>query len=209
MNKEFMLLNDNTIEVTNEEGKEINRGEFENNNVKGILLAENKVEITEKFKKAFDKELSENNEALKLSSNMLKLQAVFIVAMPAFGFLFGAISNPSTWIIHGIFESIYAFVGSIIPITTATIYWSIIRPKYKKNKIRIETILDKNEDIKKESERELITERNKVIANTLKPLVKVSLEEETYAITRQMSKELIMYTEENMTRKPKLKIRKR
>ena len=76
MNRYFMLLNDNTIEVTNEEGIEINRGEFENNNVKGILLAENKVEITDIFKQYFDREVSENNKVLKLSISMLKLQGV-------------------------------------------------------------------------------------------------------------------------------------
>ena len=50
MNKDYMLLNDNTIEVTNEESIETNRGLFENNNAKGVLLAENKVEMTDNFK---------------------------------------------------------------------------------------------------------------------------------------------------------------
>lgn len=64
MNKEFMLLNYNTIEITNEEGKEINRGEFENNNVKGVLLSENKVEMIEKLEEILEKE--------KVTSNSLE-----------------------------------------------------------------------------------------------------------------------------------------
>ena len=34
MNKEFTLLNDNTIEEMNEEGIKINRWQYENNNIK-------------------------------------------------------------------------------------------------------------------------------------------------------------------------------
>jgi len=55
MNKDFMLLNDNTIEVTNEYGQEINRGEFDNN-VEDILLSENKIEIVEKIEEKSEKD---------------------------------------------------------------------------------------------------------------------------------------------------------
>ena len=209
MNRDFMLLNDNTIEVTNEEGIEINRGEFENNNVKGILLVENKIEITDNFRKRFDKEINDNNEVLKLSNNMLKFQIFMLVGPPTFGFLYGAITNPNTWLIHAISESIYAFVGSIIPIVTATIFWSIIRPKRKKNIRNFNILINKTEDMKKEYEKELEIEKEKIMSDTLEPLVKVSLEEETNVIARQVSQELIKYHQENIKRRGKVKVRKR
>ena len=209
MNRYFMLLNDNTIEVTNEEGIEINRGEFENNNVKGILLAENKVEITENFKKVFDRELFENKKFLKLSISMLKLQGVLTIAIPVFGFLHGAISNPNTWIIDRILESVSACSGAIIPIAISTIYWSVVIAIYKKNIKKFTALINKGEVLKKESERELTTEKNKIFANTLEPLVKVSLEEETDIIAKQMSEELIKYHQENIKQRAKVKIKKR
>ena len=208
MNRSFMLLNDNTIEITNEYEQEINRGEFENNNVKGILLAENKTEITECFKRGFNIALLENEKVLKMSSSMLKFQVILFAGLPLFGFLYGAITNPSTWIIHAISESIYAFAGSIIPIATATIYWSIIRPKYKRRIREIESLINKTEDIKRISEEELLKEKNKTTTITLEPLVRISLEEETNTIKTQITDELI-YHHENTKQKVKTRIRKK
>ena len=209
MNKDYMLLNDNTIEVTNEEGIEINRGEFKNNNVKGILLAENKIEITEELKKRFDKEINENNEVLKMSSKMLKFQVFIFVGLPLFGFLYGAITNPDTWLMYAISESIYAFAGSLIPISTAAIYWSIIRPKYKKNIKDFNIIINKTENMKKEYEKELEKEKEKVVSSTLEPLVKVSIEKETNEIAKQVSEKLIDYCNQNIKQRGKVKVRKR
>lgn len=209
MNKDFMLLNDKTIEVTNEVGLEINRGEFENNNVKGILLAENKIEITDNFKQHFDREISENNKVLKMSSSMLKFQIVLFVALPLFCFLHGALTNPNTWLIHAIAESVYAFEDIIIPIATATIYWSIIRPKYKKSIKDFNMLIDKTEDMKKEYEKELEFEKEKVVSNTLEKLVKVSLKEENETIINQIAEELRKYHQENLRQSGKVKVRKR
>lgn len=209
MNKDFMLLNDNTIEVTNEYGQEINRGEFENKNVKGILLAENKIELTDIFKESFDERLYENQKVLKLSNIMLKLQIILIIGFPFFGFLIGAITNQNTWLIHGIYESIQAFAGSLIPISISTIYWIIIRKKYKKNIKKLELLINKAENIKKESEKELIAEKNKTITSKLELLVKVPIEEETNIIAKQLAEEIVNYHHENIKSKGKTRIRKR
>ena len=211
MNKDFMLLNDNTIEITNEYGQEINRGEFKNNNVKDILLSENKVELAEEIQKAFNDELNQNEKVLTMTSYMLKFQGVLIIGLPLFGFAYGALSNPgSMWIYYGIQESITAIAGSIIPIAISTIYWCAIRPKYKKNKRKMEIILSKTEEIKKESEEELTKEKEKVVTYwPLEPLGKVSLEEETYGIAVQMTKDLITHTEEMIQNKVKTRIRKK
>ena len=211
MNKDFMLLNDNTIEITNEYGQEINRGEFKNNNVKDILLSENKVELAEEIQKAFNDELNQNEKVLTMTSYMLKFQGVLIIGLPLFGFVYGALSNPSSmWVYYGIQESITAIAGSIIPIAISTIYWCAIRPKYKKNKRKMEIILSKTEEIKKESEEELTKEKEKVVTySPLEPLVKVSLEEETYGIAVQMTKDLITHTEEMIQNKVKTRIRKK
>ena len=209
MNKNFMLLNDKTIEVINEEGKEINRGVFENNNAKGILLAENKIEMIDNFKERFDREVSENKKVLKMSSSMLKFQIVLFIALPLFGFLYGAINNPNTWLIHAISECIYAFAGSIIPIATATIYWSIIRPKYKKNIRHFDLLIDKTEDMKKEYEKELEIEQEKIVSYTLEPLVKISLEEENITNVNQIADTLRKYHQQNIKEKGKTRIRKR
>lgn len=209
MNKEFMLLNDNTIEITNENGIETNRGQFENNNVKSILLSENKVEIVEEFKKRFDKELSDNNNVLKLSSSMLKLQVVLIVALPLFWFLYGALTNPNTWLVHAMSESVLALAGSIIPITISTIYWAAIRPKYKNNRRKMQALINKTDDLTKEYEKELLEEKQKNITKSIEPLVRISLEEETNAIAIQIAEELIEYHQENINQRGKVKIRKR
>lgn len=209
MNKDFMLLNDNTIEVTNEYGQEINRGEFENNNVKNILLAENKIELAEIFKENFNEKLFENQKALRISENMLKLQAILIIGAPSFGFLFGAIFNQNTWLIHGIYKSFQAITGIIIPVSISTIYWYIIRIKYKKNIQKIETLLNKTENLKKQSERELNEEKNKNISSRLELLVKVPIEEETSVIAKQMAEEIISYYHENINQRRKIKVRKR
>lgn len=209
MNKTFMLLNDNTIEITNEKGVEINRGKFENNNVKGILLAENKIEIIDRFKKSFDKEMIEIKKILNISKNMLKLQVFLIVASPIYGFLFGAISNPSTWINNGIYESINAIAGSIFPVATATVYWAAIIPKYRKNIRELEVLINKGEEIRKESGKELVEEKNKTSNNTLELLVKVSLEEETNAIKEQLADELLKSFDENIKQRGKIRVRKK
>lgn len=74
MNKDFMLLNDDTIEVINENGVETNRGEFKNNNVKNILLAENKIEMVEILKEKFELIKEGNKKVINMSNYMLKYQ---------------------------------------------------------------------------------------------------------------------------------------
>ena len=209
MNKDFMLLNDNTIEVTNENGVEINRGEFPNNNVKGILLAENKIEITEIFKRGFSKMLEENKKVVWLSKSMLKVQPVVLVALPVLTFLFGAMSNPNTWLISGISNATSGLAGLIIPVAISTIYWCIIRTLYKKKTKEIEALFKKAEDIKEKSEEKLIKEKAKILTETLQPLVKVSLEEQTNAIKTQVAGELIEYYDENIKQRGKIRTRKR
>lgn len=209
MNKDFMLLNDNTIEVTNENGLEINKGEFENNNVKGILLAENKIEIIEIFKRGFSKMLEENTKVVWLSNSMLKLQPIVLVSIPALSFLFGAISNPDSWLIGGISNATSGIAGLIIPIAVYTIYWCIIKVKYKKKTQEIEIYLEKTENIKKTSEEELTKEKNKISEEKIEPLVKFSLEEETNTIADQIAEELKNYYQENIKQRGKIKVRKR
>lgn len=160
MNKEFMLLNDNTIEVTNEYGQEINRGEFDNN-VEDILLSENKIEIVEKIEEKLEKENIENKGVVFLSNGMLKFQIILIILAPIVGFTHGAILHPSDYIIYGIYESIYTLLWVGIPISITTIYYSIIKPIYKKKIKKIETILTKTADMKKNYKEELMEVKQK------------------------------------------------
>lgn len=209
MHKDFMLLNDNTIEVTSGDGIETNRGEIINNNVKGILLAENKVKILEIFKKSFDKEIDETNKMIYISKWMLILQPVFIEVISMFGFLYGAIFHLEMWPIYGLINSFLVFKDLIIPTTISMFYWVYTRQKNKVQKRRMETVLNKIEEIKKESEIELINERNIITSNNLEPIVRISLEEETEDMMIQITKELITYAEENMKKNGKIRIRKR
>ena len=132
MNKDFMLLNDDTIEVTNENGVETNRGEFKNNNAKNILLAENKVEIVELLEGKLESIKDGNKKVINMSNYMLKFQLVVIILAALFGFVNGAVTNPSRYLVYGIYNSIVATVGALIPITITTVYFSIIKPISKR-----------------------------------------------------------------------------
>lgn len=209
MNKEFMLLNDNTIEVTNEEGKEINIGTFENNNVKNILLAENKIEIIETTEEELEKANIENKKVVFLANGMLITSATILVLSVLGGFIYGAVSQPNDFITFGILRSIECFAGTIIPVTTQTIFFGIIKPIYKKRIKKIEKILNKTNTMKKEYEEELSIEKEQISSHTLEPLVKVSIEEETYTMAKQMADDIIEYYQENSKQRGKTKIRKR
>lgn len=209
MNKEFMLLNENTIEVTNDEGKKINRGEFINNNVKDILLSENKVEIVEKIEEKLEKANTENKKVVFLANGMIITSAAMVVLSILGGFVYGAVTNPNDFITFGILKSIECFVGAIIPATVVTIYFGIIKPIYKNKIKKTEKILNKTNTMKQEYEKELSAEKEKVLSNTLEALVKISLEEETNIIAKQMSEEIIKYHEENIRQRGKVKVRKR
>lgn len=209
MNKEFTLLNDNTIEVINEEGIETNRGQYENNNIKNILLCENKIEIIETIEEKLEKVNTENKKVIFLANGMLITSAIMVVLFVLGGFVYGAVTHPNDFINFGILRSIECFVGAIIPATIEAIYFGIIKPIFKKRIKKTEKILNKTNTMKKEYEKELSTEKEKVLSNTLEPLVKVSLEEETNIIAKQMSEELIKYHQENIKQRGKVKIRKR
>ena len=209
MNKDYMLLNDNTIEVTNEEGIEINRGEFKNNNVKGILLAENKVEIVEKIEKQLNKEQHENEKIIFLSNNMLKYSTIILVLYPLIGFIIGAIAYPGDYVMAGISNSIHWFVSALIPSCVIKIYFHILKPFFKKKIKSIHTKLNKSKNMKKEYEQELEKEKEKVVSSTLEPLVKVSIEKETNEIAKQVSEKLIDYCNQNIKQRGKVKVRKR
>ena len=155
MNKDFMLLNDDTIEVTNEKGIETNRGEFENNNVKNILLAENKVEIVELLEDKLESIKHENKKVINISNNMLKFQIILAISAQLFGFINGVVSNPSYFLIYGINNSIIALVGTLLPIATTTIYFSIVKPITKSKIKKTEKLLTKTNEMKKEYEKEL------------------------------------------------------
>jgi len=209
MNQDFMLLKDNTVEVTNEEGKEINRGKFENNDIKNILLVENKVEMIETIEEQLEKQYIENRKVVFLANGMLIISAVILALAVLGGFAYGAISHPSDYLTYGMVRSIEGFSGAIIPTTIVTIYCSIIKPIYKKQIKKIEKILNKTNAMKKECEEELQIEKEKLVTNTLEPLVKISLERENCDIATQITEELTQYCEENIQKRGKVKVRKR
>ena len=211
MNKDFMLLNDNTVEVTNEEGLEINRGDFKTDNVKDILLAENKIEIVENIEKQLKKEQFENEKVILLSNCMLVFSTVLLILSPIIGLISGMISYPNNYIIAGIINSIYWFASAIIPIGAAKIYWNIAKLIFKKKRKNTEMKFTKTNNMKKEYEKELEVAKEKVVTNTLEiePLVKVSLEEETINVAKQVKEELKQFTDENIKQKGKTRIRKR
>ena len=209
MNKDFMLLNDDTIEVINENGVEINRGEFKNNNVKNILLAENKIEMVEILKEKFELIKEGNKKVINMSNYMLKYQFVVLIIALFVGFIYGVVSHPSYFLIYGIYNSIIALAGALIPITITTIYYSILKPIAKSKLKKTEKILTKTNEMKKEYEKELQVEKERVSTNTLEKLVKVSLEEETIAIANQIVDEVIKFNNEEIIQKGKIRIRKR
>lgn len=209
MNQSFRLLNDNTIEVTNENGNEINRGQFENNNAKGILLAENKIEMIETIEEQLENKNIENKKVVFLANGMIVTSAAMVVLFVLGGFVYGAVTHPSDFITFGILSSIECFVGTSIPASIAVIYFSIIKPIYKKQIKKLEKILNKTNKMKKEYEEELQIEKEKVVTNTLEPLVKISLSKENCDIATQITQDLTQYCEENIQKKGKVKVRKR
>lgn len=209
MNKDFMLLNDDTIEVTNEKGIEINRGEFKNNNVKNILLAENKVEIVELLEGKLESIKEGNKKVINMSNYMLKFQLVLIALAPLVGFVYGAVTNPSRYLVYGIYNSIVALAGALIPITINTIYYSIVKPVTKSKIKKTEKLLTKTNEMKKQYEKELEDEKKKVGTNNLERLEKKSLELETLDIAKQLVDEIIRFNEEEINKKGKIRIRKR
>lgn len=203
MNNEFMKLNDGTIEVIDEKGNALNR---ENNNIKEILIAENKVEIVDNKIENLNKKLYDYEKTVFLSKWMLISQPIGLTFISLCGFIRGALKVPSDFVIYGLAFALYSGFMSLIPISFASIYWSIINPVYKKKVKNTENELTKVKQLKEVYEKELAEEKDKNIDIVIEPLVKISLVEENKVIEEKITEEL---ERNNINPKVKTRTRKR
>lgn len=208
MNKDFMLLNDGTYDITDEKNNIINRN-IENKSVKEFLLSENKIEIINNIIDKLNIKIKTYSDIINLSNKMIKFQPLVVIIVSFIGFINGCISHPDYFLIYGIYNSIYATLTSLIPVTITTLYYNIIKRIYKRG-INIEqNILDKANKLKTNYDEEM--QLIKTTEEVIEPIVKISLVDETNIIKTNIEDELYFsyYRKEDTNKKIKSRIRKR
>ena len=191
MNKEFIILSDDSIAVTNELGH-INKRTY-NDNSKEVLLSENKIEITDNKLQKLNKDFQNQEGVIFLSKKMMITLPILILLISSGMFIYGGLTSQGNFITHALSEGIEGLIYSSLIFGSTTIYFSIIKNIYKKkiNKTRSKiTIVEKlKEDYQQElsliKEQQLAKKSPDISLNTPKSLTK-----ETYIIKKEIDKEI-------------------
>lgn len=206
MNKEFMILSDGNIAVTNENGNILKRNNSDN--IKDILLLENKIEIVDDTLKKLNKDLSDKKGMEFLTKNMSKFQAVLVLLGTIGGVLYGLLSSPDDLIVSGIYHGVEWLVNSGIICGAATIMYGVARLVNKKKIKQINAEITVSKNLKEKYEKELLNAKGKhssIKSQTITINEPVSLIEQTNVIESQVNEELNRTYEEYLKDKPKQK----
>ena len=130
MNKEYMILNDGNVAVTNENGH-ISKKLF-TDNFEGILLLENKIEIVDNKIQKLKKDLHDQEGVVFLSKWMLIVQPILLLLISGGMFIYGGLTSPSDFITYAVYNGVKGLVYGTLIFGTAAIYFSIVKPIYKK-----------------------------------------------------------------------------
>lgn len=208
MNKEFKVLEDGNMEVTDEKGNITVR--YCGNSIQSELLSENKTELIDNKLKAAEKKLEEDKKVIKLSNWMLIWQPILVAIGAAVGFISGGISNVGNFLIGAIYNALYLglFTGFIAGISA--VYWAILKTVYKKKVKNDEAKITSIDIIKKNYEKE-----NKRIKESdyqrrgFYPNQTFSLEKDTEKINEALDNQINMVYDSNKSYSPKLTMKRK
>lgn len=205
MNKEFKILEDGNMEVTDEKGNVTKR--YYGNSIQKELLSENKSELIEEKLEKENKKLKENKKVVNLSKWMLILQPILLTVAIAGSFITGGLINPGNFLVGALYHAVY--VGGITTLVTgiSSIYWAILRKIYKNKIKKNETMISSINIIKSNFEKE-----NKQIKEEeykrqgFYPNYTFSLEKDTQEINKALDDQINMIYECNKGYTPTLKL---
>lgn len=208
MNKEFKVLEDGNMEVTDEKGNVTVR--YCGNSIQSELLSENKTELIDNKLKTAEKKLEEDKKVIKLSNCMLIWQPILLAIGAAVGFITGGISNPGNFLIGAIYNALYLslFTGFIAGISA--VYWAILKTVYKKKVKNDEAKITSINIIKNNYEKE-----NKRIKESdyqrrgFYPNHTFSLEQDTEKINEALDNQINMVYDSNKSYSPKLTMKRK
>lgn len=208
MNKEFKLLEDGNMEVTDEKGNVTVR--YCGNSIQSELLSENKEELIENKLKDAEKKLKEDKKVIDLSKKMLILQPIVIALGAAFGFIHGGIINAGNFLTGALYNALYIGLFTGIITIIPTVYWAIIKKVYKNKVKNDESKISSINIIKNNFEKE-----NKKIKESdyqrrgFYPNHTFSLEEDTQEINEALDRQINMVYESNKGYSPKLTMKRK
>lgn len=151
MNKEFVLLDDGNMIVSNEKGELDKR--YYGNSAQSELLSENKKELIENKLKEAKKQLEEDKKVKRFSTAMIKTQPIFVIVMTCGSFVLGGIKDLTN--LQAALNNCFSyFVASTGVALTTTLFFSIIKEKYndkiKNDNVKIDVIRKIKNDFEKE-----------------------------------------------------------
>lgn len=152
MNKEFVLLDDGNMIVSDENGNLDKR--YYGNSVQSELLSENKKELIDNKLKEAKKKLEGDKIVKKFAKSMVKFQPIFVILMTCGSFLLTGIKNLTDF--NAAFSVCvdYLITSSIVACVAGGIF-TYIEKKYKKilaiDGLKIDTIRKIKNDFEKEN----------------------------------------------------------
>lgn len=207
MNKEFMMLSDGNIAVTNENGNISKRNNSDN--IHEILLLENKIEIVDDTLKKLNKDLFDKKGMEFLTKNMLKFQGPLVLVSTIVGVSYGVLSYPADSIVFGIYYGIRGLVQTGFICGAVTIMHGVARLVNKKKIKQINAEISVSKNLKEKYGKELLNVKEKqssIKTQTITINEPVSLIEQTNVMEFQVNEELNRKCKEYLKDKPKQKV---
>lgn len=154
MNKEFVLLDDGNMIVSDENGKLEKR--FYGNGAQSELLSENKKELIDSKLKDAKKQLEEDKKIKKFAKSMLKFQPAFVIIVTCVAFLAAGVKDMTNF--NAAFENASRyFISSSCVAGVASAYFYYLEKKYKKvlakDGLKIDVVRRIKNDFEKEQNR--------------------------------------------------------
>lgn len=192
MNKEYVVLIDGTICVTDENGKITKRDIDEKNCLDELFSKENKIEILNKKIKCLKDEVLEEEKVFLLSKYMIKLQPVIVLLMTLSSTIYGGLVYDD-FILYGMYYGLKGLIYSAIPTGITFICYKVVESKSAKKIKGFEPLIKEAEKLKQKEEEELERIKNlKVAESKIVPLVNkpVSLEKQIVYEEEQIEEHL-------------------
>lgn len=210
MNKEFMVLSDGNLAVTNESGNISKR--TSDNNSQEILLAENKIEIIDNKLEKLKKNLHDQEGVVFLSKWMLISQPILLLLISTGMFIYGGVTSPSDFLTYALYNGVKGLVYGTICCGTAATYFGIVKPIYKKKVRKTNSEIIISQKLKEDYEKELTDIKEKQL--TIEPPTisinePISLVEKTNAMETQINEEISKNYTETLSQQPKKLVLKR
>lgn len=191
MNKEFIVLSDGNVAITNENGQ-ISKRPYSNNSQE-ILLLENKIEIFNNKLKKLKKDLNDQEGVVFVSKWMLISQPIVLFLITTGLFIYGGLTSSSEFLTYAIYNGVKGFAyGSIISGTVA-VYFGVTKQIYNKKAEKTRTEFFISTRLRQSYEKELsdMKEKQLIIES---PIISVnesvSLIEETNTMENQIDEEI-------------------